>query len=450
MFIVQSSMGTTGELVSEGMYGLANLVTLYNDHILLGSPRKDKDRTAEVAAYGTATAREPLHASKVSQASAASAQSGGEYAHGAATNGHYEDRSSQKATDCGSTNTMDTFERLPTSRDSCLNLQDIPIGERSIRWVLTALSSVDVVLELAARHGGGENVQRRLILVVEVVKAALKLVLLFKTKKRCIINEGRIEHVDHKRSAQVDAATEPPRWWKGKRTGMRFKVDNEKLRNQSTELEGDCDCVTVSNIRVLGELLHILRPVAYASACQLMGWGSWKALTVSALFDTVSYYCSMYAAWEGGGGMQQQGMLRHVYSLVDALAGRGEYASAWPTISPQANQGVLNYTLEYAAAHTASVFLRVIIWGIGFVNDLLNSDEANHCLTPAEYEELSRRKRLWVLYLLRTPIFQLFTAPVLERTSSSLSYLPLVGMLSRLCKDIVHFHSRVHFHNSGS
>eukprot|EP01138_Halocafeteria_seosinensis_P006649 gb/GECG01006797.1/.p1 GENE.gb/GECG01006797.1/~~gb/GECG01006797.1/.p1 ORF type:complete len:549 (+),score=63.55 gb/GECG01006797.1/:1-1647(+) len=469
-FLVPSGLGTTGELISEGVYSLSNLLALYNDGILVNP----EDRGAKVDESNTQASADSSDGKAASTAAKTnttvvnshgidlaatnpSSQSGGAAA-SVQTNGHVDgsehtngkSNTEQKQGNHEEKNekekSLDAFERLPRSYDSVPRLE-VPFEERSIRWALTALSSVDVVLELAARHGGGEKIQRRLILIIEIVRAALKLTLLLKSKKRHLIDEGRIERVDKK---PADRASNPPRWWKGRNTGMRFKLDDERLASSSEYIEGQCDSVDVSNIRVLGELLHILRPVAYASTSQLAGWGSWKALIVSMVFDATSYYCSMYAAWEGGGGMTQQGLWKHAYSLLDAFSGRGEYCSAWPRVPSNPEQGMLRSVIERSAAHTASLLLRLAIWGIGFVSDFLNADAAQHCLTDVEYNELSRRKRMWVLYLLRTPVFQLFTSPAVDRTVNGLSYLPLVGMLSRLCKDIIHFHSRVHFHHSGS
>ncbi len=52
------------------------------------------------------------------------------------------------------------------------------------------------------------------------------------------------------------------------------------------------------------------------------------------------------------------------------------------------------------------------------------------CYTESERDELSRRKLVLAVYLLRSPLFELGARPALETVAGALTRLPLVGGLA--------------------
>ena len=71
-------------------------------------------------------------------------------------------------------------------------------------------------------------------------------------------------------------------------------------------------------------------------------------------------------------------------------------------------------------------------------------------LDHLQQQELQRRRMLWFLYLLRSPIFQLLTEPVASSAHQGLSHVPLVGGLSSYGLQMLRYIHTHYFYISGS
>ena len=65
-------------------------------------------------------------------------------------------------------------------------------------------------------------------------------------------------------------------------------------------------------------------------------------------------------------------------------------------------------------------------------------------------EELRRRKALWVLYLLRSPLFKLLTEPTAKAAAGAAGRVPLLGGAARYALQLLLHVQRHHFYTSGS
>ncbi|XP_038682016.1 peroxisome biogenesis protein 16-like isoform X2 [Tripterygium wilfordii] len=79
--------------------------------------------------------------------------------------------------------------------------------------------------------------------------------------------------------------------------------------------------------------------------------------------------------------------------------------------------------------------------GIGFITRVARSvgggKEQEFCFSPAENNELKRRKLLWALYLMRDPFFSKYTRQRLESTEKLLEPVPVVGFLTSKIVELV-------------
>jgi len=64
--------------------------------------------------------------------------------------------------------------------------------------------------------------------------------------------------------------------------------------------------------------------------------------------------------------------------------------------------------------------------------------------------EVERRRRLWVLYLLRSPLFQLLTSPMVGGVERRLRSLPLLGGMSSYALQMLKYIHQHYFYISGS
>lgn len=109
-----------------------------------------------------------------------------------------------------------------------------------------------------------------------------------------------------------------------------------------------------------GEVLHMIRPVVYILALKKWGTSSWRGWSLSLLIDLFSHYLIA----KGATVMRSSGVRTPA--------------------SPALQDGLL-----------------------GFLMQIQNFD-----LSPFEEEELARRKRLLLLYLIRSPVFDSLTGYV--------------------------------------
>lgn len=70
--------------------------------------------------------------------------------------------------------------------------------------------------------------------------------------------------------------------------------------------------------------------------------------------------------------------------------------------------------------------------------------------TPVEEKEMKRRKTLFLMYLMRSPIFEALTKPGLETTQYCLSSVPLMGKLLGKALELLYGVQRYYVYTSGA
>ncbi len=270
------------------------------------------------------------------------------------------------------------------------------------------------------------------------------------------------------------AVFHPPVWWKGARTGVRGMVSPRVVvaaaeeggasggsGGGSTAAAGPgfkslAYTPRVEALALLGELLHILRPLVAALTMKAQGGrGGWAPVLLSAAMDAASWQLSEYAATEGGAADTRPA----APSFLDAITGRGAFkhitlrsSGGAPGGGAAAGEGSKDGSSIGKAFDSglAALALRLVWWASSAAVGPAPGAGTGRCLTPEEEDELSRRKRMWALYLLRSPVFQRATLPAANSVAAAAGYVPLMGWVVQFAVGMLGYYNRVHFYNSAS
>ncbi|TYZ58550.1 hypothetical protein PybrP1_001247 [[Pythium] brassicae (nom. inval.)] len=140
---------------------------------------------------------------------------------------------------------------------------------RMLRVPLSLITHTQVLSEVLAGKIGGEAVKWRVIVWIEVVKSVLRLLLLVQTRKSLLIKGGKEEPVP-----EQPAASKAP-------NSVTFDDPAVVIRHVPRE-----------NLLLGGEVLHILRPVAYALLRLRRSEESWTPVAVSLLVEVAGLWLS--------------------------------------------------------------------------------------------------------------------------------------------------------------
>lgn len=146
--------------------------------------------------------------------------------------------------------------------------------------------------------------------------------------------------------------------------------------------------------------MHILRPLVYSYSCGSAGERSWRPWLTSLAMDAAAFACTARA----GGGRAMSLLIP-----IGAAAGGNVEGSGTGDGVP-----VLPYLDEEQAA------------------------------------ELRRRKLLWLLYLMRSPAFELLAEPVGRGAAGVFEGVPLLGGMAGYALNMLLYVQRHHFYTSAS
>ena len=239
----------------------------------------------------------------------------------------------------------------------------------------------------------------------------------------------------------------PPVWVAGPRSGMRLPVSAAtRAAAAGAAASGSfpnlAETPQVAALRMLGELLHIARPLVHTLSMRAWGSRAWAPLLLSAGLDLASWQASEAAAVQGGAG---PAWCDGPPSLLDALLGRGHLADMSVKTEPGGDPAPTGF-----AGVVANVALRMLCWASMGALAPLGGQESGRCLAPEEEQELASRRRAWALYLLRSPLFHQVTQPAAQRVADAAGYVPLLGWVAQFAVGMLAYYNRVHFYNSGS
>jgi hypothetical protein len=176
----------------------------------------------------------------------------------------------------------------------------------------------------------------------------------------------------------------------------------------------------------LGEVLHILRPFVY-SALRWKAWRRpWTAFFTSIVFDLTSSCCVDAAAvievCQGEGfGNHGNPTLRE--ALVQVVFGRQLWVASTVLFGHKIPSRSYDESLEAALLKLFSLHDR---------------------------QEFARRRSLWLYYMLRDPLFERTTRPILSAMAGWVGRVPLVGGLAEFAMFSLLYYQKKYFWFAGS
>ncbi|GAB9469397.1 hypothetical protein Gpo141_00006676 [Globisporangium polare] len=178
---------------------------------------------------------------------------------------------------------------------------------RMVRVPLSLITHTQVLSEVLARKIGGEVGKWRVIVWIEVVKSVLRLILLMQTRKSLLIKGGKYKGVETSPQPSAFARFKKNSAEKrGSRTGKTFaaKKTEEPVAEEAAGSPQAPNTVTFEDPAAVihgvpreelllgGEVLHILRPVAYALLRIRRTEESWTPVLVSFLMEISGLWMS--------------------------------------------------------------------------------------------------------------------------------------------------------------
>eukprot|EP00210_Caulerpa_lentillifera_P000938 g908.t1 len=157
-------------------------------------------------------------------------------------------------------------------------------------------------------------------------------------------------------------------------------------------------CRLGQTMLLIGELLYLIRPVLCVFALRKFGTQSWKPWLLSLGIDI----CSRLLLSKGESIMKNAGIKK----CKD------------PSIQDQ----LLNYL----------TMVRNFQW------------------TPVEQKEMKRRRTVFLIYLLRSPLFELLTKPGLDSAQNLASTIPVLGKVIGKAIELLHGAQRYYVYTNGS
>lgn len=184
-------------------------------------------------------------------------------------------------------------------------------------------------------------------------------------------------------------------WWQSRR---RPEEAEDAEGDVPAEPDSSEFCYKVGRMMMLiGELLYLLRPIVCVLILRKRGVRSWRPWFTSLGMDLASRTLIS----QGAEVMKYAGLKRSVHlSIQDQL---------------------LNYL----------TMVRNFQW------------------TPVEEKEMKRRKTMFLMYLMRSPVFEI-AKPGLETVNSAISYIPVIGGLAGKALELLYGVQRYYVYTSGT
>lgn len=335
------------------------------------------------------------------------------------------------------------------------------------QWSLTALASLDVVLEMLGSLNAGRSGRLTTIWTVESVRAALKLFVLHRSHGRHLLGGGQLVRpllppapvsgvaadaegaVPSPGPALASAAAAavlsaelpqaPLAWAKGSRTGVCMAAPSGFVASTGCTVAGGLEQLAAP-ARAASELLHIARPLVYLLSRAVFGGRSWAPVVLSAGADVLSWRAGQVAEQVASGEVSPPHA--GIAALLPLLLHSPAHTAA--SASGRDAGSLVQDLLATADRLPCPAVFKFIVLAVDKLTDISKT------WTPAEAAEMSRRKRLWGLYFLQSPLFFAVTKPAADFVAFLFAWVPLLSMLFAYLRDMVCFYQRHYFYRSGS
>jgi len=184
-------------------------------------------------------------------------------------------------------------------------------------------------------------------------------------------------------------------WW----DDVRPAEEMEDEEDASAQKDSSVFCYKAGQTMLLiGEMLYLIRPVICVFALRKYGSRSWKPWLISLGMDV----CSRF------------------------LLSRGESIMKYTGVNKSSELSIQDQLLSYLT------MVRNFQWN------------------PIEKKEMKRRKTLFLIYLMRSPIFEIITKPGLDSTQKLVSCIPVLGKAIGKALELLYGVQRYYVYTSGN
>ena len=279
-----------------------------------------------------------------------------------------------------------------------------PAGAQELTLALNALQQVEVLVELYALHSRKDINRYDALLIVESLKALVRLAIYRVSDRRLLLHGGAEGMFDQKTTTsssssfrRLSKANTVLRAFQAFRESRQPPVSDEVLRQIESRVE-QTNCMAYK-LLFAGEMCHVLRPVVYVASLRIWGLKSWKPWLISLAVE-----------------------------LLSAEATR----SAWTSSNDVALGAARDLTSSTGSGIAGLYAKQGIRWG------------------PRDLDEITRRKLLLMYYLLRDPLFGRTTRPALQACVRATSRIPLLSSLISLPVSLVEGIQRYYSYTSAA
>jgi len=178
---------------------------------------------------------------------------------------------------------------------------------KQIAYSLSIIQNLEVLIEVGINRKFGSKVRYQVVTQIEIIKALCRLVLFYLSNKRMLLSTPLPERKTDPSIIVRKEKEENKTTWVGNRTGKKIKnieflkgAKNSQnvtdyVMSQALNPDSACDARDLvrplPDIRVIGEILYIIKPVAYLLLLKKYGVKSWKPWAISLTMEAI-YYAS--------------------------------------------------------------------------------------------------------------------------------------------------------------
>ncbi|KAK9147688.1 hypothetical protein Scep_006445 [Stephania cephalantha] len=283
----------------------------------------------------------------------------------------------------------------------------------SFPWSLcvSVIKDAETLIEVAAEHYYGAEKKWNFIAVTEAAKVLVRLALFRDSGYKMLLQGGETPN----KKMDPSALNSNQGLRMGLNSGMHSGAGGAQGYNAQDprNLEGRA----ISALSRFGESARMVSDPAWLK--RLQHHQAMTAEPPTSVVKKPTLYSILSEGGLSGGLFLIQEVLHITRPLIYVLLIRKYGARSW-------KPWVLSLAVDLTGEGILSQILRV-----------RHQRREGHLLSNLEKNEVSRRKLLWALYLMRDPFFSTYTKERLERTEKLLEPIPVIGFLTAKLVELV-------------